>query len=412
MKFKIFLTVAILFLAFSVSSQSNPEKMVNDEEGNIMLPNHKGLYEIVPYYDDYFTESLPKAKVKQYEMAFNEITATFLKHSLLNPPFGFDVHFNKRIEWWDKLVIPNDFPIDNDPILAANLEINLAPYYLINGKPVTDFHISSGFNIYLNSIYNIAGTPIMADIYSAPQIVDSFHGYPIYTTNREEVTIINLTDKPIFTPVSQEEFILTQIEYWKAKRGDSESNDSEFINEDEIKNQQRQDFEKAYQELLKYDKTAAQELKKQFEEAMSMAYGNTNDISTSGGNGFEHDQILKLQTELKSLSVYEKKRQAYYSANAFDLYGNNSGLLPESDKSNGDALVRINPDIIKSSTNLIQFITIQWHLMDTEYFDSPRLTTFRNEPGLITDNKLLTIYSDKTLWDEIIKKVNNLNYTP
>ena len=135
---------------------------------------------------------------------------------------------------------------------------------------MVDFHNSSIFSIYLNNPYNIAGSPILSDIYPCPQKVDSFHGFPVYQTNRSEVTIINLTKKPFFIPVSQEEFIHTNIAYWKNEIEKDRQDEQEYKNEvaeqqsSDEKKQRQQDFEQAYQELLKYDKNAAEELKKAF----------------------------------------------------------------------------------------------------------------------------------------------------
>jgi hypothetical protein len=54
----------------------------------------------------------------------------------------------------------------------------------------------------------------------------------------------------------------------------------------------------------------------------------------------------------------EKKRQAYYAVGASDGSTKISDLLPESQKELGDALVRINPELLKSDTDKIEIVCI------------------------------------------------------
>jgi len=417
MKERILLTATALILSFLPCSQNHAQNLVKDEQGNVMLPGQKGQYEVIAFYDDDYTGTLPENKVRLFENKLNGIINAFLKHQLLSPPTGFDAHFNKRIASWHEQIIPDDFPADINSKLAAQLEIAFAPYFFIDHQPLTDFHITSILNIYLNNPYNIAGSPVMADIYPCPKEMDKFHGYPVYITNRREVTIINFSGKALFIPVSQEEFIQTLLTYWESKIEKDQSDNEAYIEEfenfssKETQQQQKEDFERAYNQMLKYDKSAAGELKKTYEEAMTIYADETgvpidNEMMT-GSITFEEEQIARLEQELLSMTPYERKRQAYYSVDAFEDFDKVSGLLPESHKNDGDALVRINPELINDHVDQIQLVSIQWDLLINEHSDSPRLARPGNKPDFLTDNKILTLYHDKTFWErffQIIKQ--------
>ncbi|NCC71965.1 MAG: hypothetical protein EOM06_01090 [Sphingobacteriia bacterium] len=107
------------------------------------------------------------------------------------------------------------------------------------------------------------------------------------------------------------------------------------------------------------------------------------------------------------MSLSERKRQAFYSVDAFEDFNNVSGLLPESHKTTGDPLVRINPGLINPKSNKIQLISIQWHILNAEYYDRPRLAGMSTKPDLITDNKFLLIYKDRDFWKNLIPSIKN-----
>lgn len=408
------LLILLIILCFvSNNIAQNNSGIVKDSEGNEMLPNQIGTIEIETYYDKTYTQTLPANTVALYNNKFDKLISAFKSNSLFNPPKGFDVRFNKRIEDWNKEYKPTDYWVSDETKITASLEIALAPYFKVDGKAVTDFHIASTFYIYLNNPYNIAGTPLMSDIYTCPQVVGDFHGYPVYATNRREVTIINFSQKQLFIPVTQEDFIKTLIDYWEYKiaevnkeQKNLQSTEQEFYSE-EAKKQREAEFMKAYNELLKYDKNAAEELKKNYEE--SLQYLNNGSNNETDFNVFEKEQIRRLNEELQNMSAAERQRQGYYSLEAMEKFNNVSGLLPKEYINSGDALVRINPELVTDNPENIQFISIHWYMMNEEFSDVPRKLNYSNDSGLLTDNIILDLYKDKTFWYEIFKLLQTIN---
>ncbi len=419
---KHFISLFILYFFFiqTTTAQNNTNNVVMDSQGNEMLPFVKGKITVQTFYDENYTNSFPQELINLYEEKFTTLVNAFSKHDILNPPTGFEVQLNKRISVWKKHSVPDFFFPNNDPKTVADLEIAFSPYFKIDNQPIVDFHNSSIFSIYLNNPYNIAGSPILSDIYPCPQKVDSFHGFPVYQTNRSEVTIINLTKKPFFIPVSQEEFIHTNIAYWKNEIEKDRQDEQEYKNEvaeqqsSDEKKQRQQDFEQAYQELLKYDKNAAEELKKAFHEAEQVIMGNVNE-NTTGADVFKNSislkqsQIVLLEEKLAAMSETEKQQQAFYSAGYVDETNGVSGLLPQQLKHEGDALVRINPNLVADNPTNIQLVTIHWDLMDNDFSDRPREAEPNEDAGFLTDNKMLSLYNDSSFWKNIVHLMKQEN---
>ena len=402
----------ILFSSYGLLlSQNTSETSVLSSQQVEMLPYKTGIITPVTFYDESFTNTLPHQTVQLYETKLEQLISLFGQNSLLKPPIGFEVKLQKRIEITNTVTKPTSFFPEEAPKICGSLEIHFSPYYLENGKPAVNFKVTSFFRMSLNNPYELAGTPIMADVYPCPQMIAEFHGHPIYATNREEVTIINFSDKPLFVPVSQEDFIDLVVLYWEQKikaetiaRADYLANISKQNSNEETQRQQA-DFEQAYNQLLQYDKTAAADLKKTFEEVMAMNLNQTNDAAVyDSAISYAQTQIIRLNEELAAMSPSERKRQGVYSVQAYESFNNASGLVPPTHKASGDALVRINPDLVDASPEKIHLLSIHWHLLNHE-FDKPRSCQLSKDAGYITDNKLLSIYSDTNFWNKIFESL-------
>ena len=71
--------------------------------------------------------------------------------------------------------------------------------------------------------------------------------------------------------------------------------------------------------------------------------------------------------KLAAMSETEKQQQAFYSAGYVDETNGVSGLLPQELKQEGDALVRINPNLVADNPTNIQLVTIHWDLMNNDF---------------------------------------------
>lgn len=270
------------------------------------------------------------------------------------------------------------------------LDMYFKPYLLDEGEIVS----KSGGNVsfYFNNIASILGQPLQSgigEIYTAPVKIGNFMGYSIYRHEEREATAIYKGNEPLFLPVLQEEYLTALIKAEEKKQKNNGSTTSVSENQKEI--------EKAYQELLKTDKTAAEEFRKEMEShRKDLAQNNTaEDLTTS------------YKKELARLSPAERKKQAFYATYAMEKYGNFSGLVPESDTENAQPLIKPNYKAIsKNTNNNIRLIVVKWKLSYNEYPYSPRYYQPQNKLGYtLTDDKIHELYHNQTIWKRIIQEV-------
>ncbi len=270
------------------------------------------------------------------------------------------------------------------------LEVYFMPYLLNEGETVRKPGGSISF--YFNNIASILGQPLQSgvgEIYTLPKKTGDFMGYPVYEHEGRETTAIYRGNEPLFLPVSQEEYLSALIKAEEKKQKDNAPAVSKDKNWKEI--------EKAYQELLKTDKAAAEEFKKEMESyRKDLAQNNaTEDVTTS------------YKKELARLSLAERKKQAYYATYAMEKYGNLSGLVPENEIGNAQPLVKPNYKTISENTNnTIRLIVIKWKLSNNEHSYSPRFYQLQNKLGYaLTDDKLYELRQNQTVWKRIIELV-------
>ena len=271
----------------------------------------------------------------------------------------------------------------------SSLEVSLSPYWLDNQTIFSD--LGSNMKIYLNDIKATWNSLIKyTDIYLAPVKVGDFMGYPIYKLIDDEKVMIYKGTAPLFLPVSREEYLTALInsEVEKQKEYDTAKSSGEISDE----------VGKAYQELLKVDKAAAAEYKKEMESFKK-------DLNESENNKPE-DLVSSLKKELANLSPTQRKQQAYYDYYAIGEDGNLSGLVDEGEEAT--SLVKPNYNAFSKNSRDIYLISLAWTLIDTSEHENhmPRLYQPKNSLGwALTDYKMYELYNNEMLWKEIIKLV-------
>ena len=291
------------------------------------------------------------------------------------------------ISSWQPFISPQGFKLtahgDN-----TQLEVMVEPYFSQDGITLTNGGAS--LNVYFNDPLKIFRSSVVADIYIKPLKVAEFYGYPIYYNGYFETTIIGKSHKPLFVPVTREEYLKALIaEEEKKQKGYGQT-----MTADEY----QKEIDKTYRELLKTDKQAAAEFKKEMEGVVK-EYAASNKTP---------DVISLLKEELQNLSAQERQQQAYYALGAMEKYGNFSGLVPESDKGQGEPLVRPNYNLIEKGKGSIQLMVMRWNIK-TEVIEnesSPRRYTPKQNIGYeLSDNKIAELYNSPTIWARIFSLV-------
>lgn len=399
---KILLTLTIGIAGLHcVTAQNNSNTVVLDSQGNELHPYAKGTVTV----NEILPESNSSNTVKLYIAKMVSFADAIKQNGLLNPPYGFEIVLNNHIA-----DITDNTSTKPRDIFTASIQATLSPLCKTENVVAADYRIHSGFYLFMNNPSKLAGTPIIADIYACPRKTDSFHSYPIYATTDQELTIVNYTNKPLFLTVSQEDYIKTLIADLEKKIDDDTKGKAKYqqdvnnLTDSEQKKQQNEEFERAYNELLKYDKNAAEEFKKSIQEANKTLEASSEDLKVgeeaySNSIDIHKSTIEQLKKELSGMSDAERKRQAYYALGASEY----SNLLPESKKDLGEALVRINPNLIDFNSNKLQVVCIQWSFSDNKTKDKPRLFKPTDNPDFFIDSKTYQLYNDAQFWKSILQ---------
>lgn len=267
------------------------------------------------------------------------------------------------------------------------LEVVFCPYLFEENYR---FAAESGsmLNMFFNDPLKIVGSPVAPGIFLCPRKTADFYSYPIYSNDQREVTVVCKKKLPLFLPVSQEEYLKALI----TKVGTDLSGNSGSDFQTTLR-----EMEQAYQKLLKMDKEAAKDFKRELDNFKA-------EVNNSEAGTAVIDPVAMLKKELSGLTAEQRTRQAYYAgASAMEEYHNVSGLVPYENRENADALVRLNPALIDASAkDKIQLIVSCWSVgKSTVDSDKPRLYNEGRKGFSLADNLMKKLYDQKEIWDAI-----------
>lgn len=323
-----------------------------------LMPNAKGEVKRSDYLNNSFDYKYSPKTLDNAKSATNKVAAIILDWDNLQPPIGFEAGIS-TIEH-----ILQTF-------IHGSLEVRFTPYFKDKDLGVfADYKFSSVLNIYINFFGDyLPGNPLCKDIYVKPRKINDYYGADIYQTSRGQVTLMAKNGVDIFLPVSQEEFLMACIREETAKESKSPVPQKvEYL----------KDVENAYLQLLKIDRVEAENYKKAALKDADEFYSNT-----------EESISAKLKKELESMSLSEKKRQAYYSIHAIEKFNKVSGLCPLSSLEEGEPLVKINPVLFGfDNSGEIKLLVVSCSEDDKE------------------DKYLKRLYVNENIWRKIFDLIN------
>jgi hypothetical protein len=350
------IVVAMLFaIAISAFSQQrhpfSEEKVEND--GWVFLPYTKGKVE--------------KVGEAVQNPALEKVYSILTAWDSIAPPQG--IHVRCHID-------------DN------RLEMRFSPYIFQDGERTVQ---GSGptLTIYADNPDKMLGNPIAPGVFLRPQKTGAFYGFPVYRTDIREVTIISNQKVPLFLPVTREEYLKSAI---------AEAEQKERNQNSTVPNQQDQlrEVEKTYRELLKVDRAAAEEFKRE--------------MAGFTVPGDDHAKVMSqsLKDELSGMTAEERKQPAYYGGGAAtERFNSPSGLVPPESRDYAEALVRPNPELTagKGSQN-IQLLVISWNVGSGSENDNPRDYSDGRTGFNLADNLMFRLYNDQNIWNRIFSLVS------
>jgi hypothetical protein len=324
-----------------------------------------GEDEFFPYARGRIIKDIQGERIAQMERIYE----TIMSWDSLNPPKGFEVRFN-----------------------AGDSYANLAFSAYVREGDTKTTKSGAVLSFYINDPARVLGSPVAENIFLQPEKVDDFFGHPVFRNTDNEVTVISKSNVPLFVPVSREEYLLQLIKTETVKQqkedGHQQKSDSEVI---------LAEMEKSYGELLKIDPDAAAEFRIEIQNFRA-------DMAKDQDAGAPADLLASLKAELAKLSPAERKQPAYYAVGAFEKYGNFSGLLPESGKDSGTALVRPAPAYggMANNKSAINLLIISWNVgTDNANSDKPRLFHGDAKGFMLADYYMVRLYHQQKIWNDI-----------
>ena len=324
----------------------------------------------------------------------DDIFLPYLPGKVVQRINGNDVHSQKIFSIMfpqQKSGMPQGYEVEAYSDGLRNLlEINLMPYLFDDGEIVRKAGSSVVF--YFNDPRSLLGLPINSDLddfYLSPVKIAEFMGYPIYMNERGEAIVIYKGREPLFLPVSQDEY-LTALISAEAKK-EKEHPQTVTVDDNLI------EMELAYQQLLKMDKAAAADFKKEMDR-----------FRKDASQRRETEQLSSAyKIELAKLSPAQRKQPAYYAVYAMEKYGNLSGLVPENETGESQPVVKPNLEALAKNSNEIHLIVCRWRLSSDAQRGSPRLYEPRHTVGFsLTDDRIYEMYNNQNLWKHIIDEVH------
>lgn len=302
-----------------------------------------------------------------------QLCQTIISWDSLNPPKGFEIRFNAG---------------------DSHAQLTFSAYVREGGLKTTKS--GPALYLYINDPTRVLGSPVAENIFLQPEKVDDFFGYPVYRNTDKEVTVISKTGTPPWVPVTREEYLLQLIKTESGKQnkaeGSEQKSDSEIILDE---------MEKSYRELLKVDAEAAAEFRIEIQKFRA-------DMVKDQDAGAPDGLLASLKAELEKLSPIERGQPAWYALGAFEKYGNSSGLVPESDREAGTALVRLAPAYLSMAghKDAINMLILSWNVGSVNAeADKPHLFHGKPEGFQLADYYMARLYHQQKIWSSLISLV-------
>lgn len=323
--------------------------------------------------------------VQNGDRSFLPYTAGEVERSISGPQKQTLEKLCAAITAWDSINPPQGIKVSCYGT-GNHLEISFYAYLFEDGLRQTP----GGPNLYMsvNTPDKLFGSPVAPGIYICPQKVTDFHGASVYQNGKQEVTVFTQKNIPLFIPVTQEEYLNALIREEEVK---SQGTEKDSGVEDVLR-----EMENAYRELLKTDREAAEEFKKQMDEFRLDSKNQAGDIAATNPA-----QLLK--DELAGLSVEERRSPAWYSPGAGESGNRLSGLVSSENQKWADALVKPNPALVdRSAGGQIQLLIVSWTMGDDNTnADKPRLYDEGRKGFHLADNLMKELYNHAPVWQKI-----------
>ncbi len=350
------ITAAIILFIFSLCSV----------QAQTDLSKIKGKVSINKQPEDLEYLNISKSDFNKISKVIENIVDIIKESSIIKVPLGVDIEISTQIlPYQTAEKIRGVY----EPI-PANVLISLYQYVLLeDGTISTALNAGTTISININWIQQLLSDYLMLstsnlkslesqfpddkvdDFYFEPKIIEKNENYNKFENG---IIAVSLNNKPIYVPLTQEEYIKTII-----KTHQLDLAELKIVLYQDIPNlptktkqeslERQKSFTESYKELAKVDPKQAELFKIEYEKAnieieasIEQNLKDTTAYKEELLTGIKNRQniIDSLNIELNSLSNEQKKQQAFYSN---DVTGRLS-MLTEPNYPGTRALVKINPN--------------------------------------------------------------------
>jgi hypothetical protein len=289
--------------------------------------------------DTLYQEGLDTVLIDAQRKQLTEMAEPFMRLDVLNPPQGVEARPHRIIGARQSM---------GEPMAGSELMVQIFhPTYKQAGTASASIRLS--VNKLSPVFYGIGGGEIkdeMGPMFPEPIRVGELGGAPVYWSERPRdcIVVYKAHERPLWKPVSQERYLLAQIQLLEHKIEDARSEflaarRSQGTRSDNSLDMAQQ--EELIKQIRASNPQAAEKMEKQFAEMRRMKQKKLSDLQSGADSDFDrmgkplYAEIDKFKAELSAMTPAERAAQAYLGG----ISGSKVTLLSRPDDSGARPLI-------------------------------------------------------------------------
>ncbi|MCJ7499103.1 hypothetical protein MUP29_02510 [bacterium] len=310
--FGVFVAAAVL-LGGQLAAAMSMEEACGDASGS-MAPYSQGRW--LPWSPDtLYQEGLDTALIDAQRKQLTEMAEPFMRLDALNPPRGVEARPHRVIGARQSM---------GEPMAGSELMIQIFhPTYKQAGTASASIKLS--VNKLSPLFYGIGGGEIkdeMGAMFLKPIYVGELGGAPVYWSGRPRdcIVVYKAHERPLWKPVSQERYLLAQIQLMEHKIEDARSDFMAGRNAKAAKSNGSMDMaqqEELIRQMQAINPEAAKDMEKQFAAMRAKMKKESPGIQSEADREFDrmgkplYTEIDKFKAELNAMTPTDRAAQGY-----------------------------------------------------------------------------------------------------
>ena len=313
--------------------------------------------------DNLDQEGLDTTLIDSQHKLLTELAEPFMRLSVLNPPQGVEARPHRRIGIKSSM---------GEPVPGAELMIQIFhPTYEQAGEA------TAGIKVFVNNLFplffGIGGGEIkddMGSMFLEPIRVGELGDADVYWSERPRdcMVVFKAHQKSLWKPVSQERYLLSQIQLMEHKIEDARSDFIAGRNAKAAKSNGSMDMaqqEELIRQMQAINPEAAKDMEKQFAAMRQMVKKESPGFQSEADREFDRmgeslfPEIGKFKAELAAMTPAQRKAPAYLAG----IHGSKSTLLSRPDDLGARPLVAPAADYFSKQTQQsnVQLLVIEFN---------------------------------------------------